>query len=203
MNPQPPCDCPMDSDYLLQKKILSNLYLLAGAVSRPGHPTDDAVAVQGAGFVGRATVQRGGNTTQYTAGDVVGGVLTIVEAGPDSADVLLDAVRIVFNIAAKPAAMSTFSLHFYNTSPPSAIADNAPFTLGADDRPFWLGKIDAIAPVLVGTGTSSVVAETENIVKQLRTKNGRALYAYLVTDGAYTPAANSETYSLTTHGVLP
>lgn len=162
-----------------------------------GAPT----ATNSAGYTGTSTVTRAANTTAYTANDVVGGALTIASVGPASGEVIVTRVRCLMNITALPAAMTTFSLYFYNATPPSAIADNSPFTMASGDRASYLGRITGLTAVLLGTGTSSVGFELDNINKQLTIASGSQLFAYLVTDGAFTPAANSETYSLTVKSV--
>jgi hypothetical protein len=152
-------------------------------------------------YTGTATVTRAANTTAYTAGDVVGGALTIASAGPSGGgDVFLTSIRIVLNITALPSGMTTFGLRLYNLTPPSAIADNSPFTFGSGDRASYLGKVTGIVAAAEGTGTLSVVAVLENVNQQF-TIPSTGLFAYLVTDGAFTPAANSETYTLTVKAV--
>lgn len=162
-----------------------------------GTPSGGVQSVQGFAYTGTATVTRAANTTPYTAGDVVGGVLTIANVGPSTGDILINAIRIMLNITALPSGMTTFTLQLYSATPPSAIADNSPFTLGSGDRSAYLGKITSIQATAEGVGTQSVVARLENIVQQFRIASGSQLFAYLVTDAAFTPAANSETYSLT------
>lgn len=174
------------------------------ALGVAGTPSADVITVQGSGYKGTATATRGANQTPYTAGDVVGGALAIINAGPSAGDVLITNVRIMLNITALPAGMTNFTLHVYNATPPSAIADNAPFTLGSGDRAAYLGHIDNIPAVAVGVGTQSVQAQLSGLLELYRlAAASTSLFAYLVTNAAYTPAANSETYDLTTRGLLP
>ena len=170
--------------------------------SPAGTPSGTATTVQGVGYVGTSTVTRAANQTPYTANDVVGGALTIATVGPSSGNIIITGARIMFNITALPAAMTTFSLYLYNVTPPSAIADNSPFTMGSGDRASFLGRISGLSSYLIGTGTSSVYAELENINYQFKMGATTSLFAYLVTDGAYTPAANSETYTITVPSLL-
>jgi hypothetical protein len=159
--------------------------------------------VQGQGYLGTATVTRAANQTPYAINDVVGGALTIANVGPSSGDVLITSVRVLLNIDALPSGLQSFTLHVYNATPPSAIADNSLFTLGSGDRAAYIAHIDNIPVSALGTGTQSVQAQLDNIVQQFRTVGGTSLFAYLVTNQAYTPAANSETYSLVMRGILP
>lgn len=167
----------------------------------PGTPSTAVTTVQGVAYTGTSTVTRAANTTAYTAGDVVGGAITIASAGPSGGgDVFITAIRIVLNITALPSGMTTFGLRLYNVTPPSAIADNSPFTFGSGDRASYLGKITGIVAAAEGTGTLSVVAVLENVNQQFAIPS-TGLFGYLVTDGAFTPAANSETYTLSIKAV--
>lgn len=159
--------------------------------------------ISGRGYQGTFTVTRGANQTPYTAGDVVGGALTIANAGPDSGYVLYTRAMLLLNISALPAGMSTFGLRLYSVTPPSAIADNAPWTLGAGDRASYLGSILGLPAVLTGTGTATVTASLTDFVREFKLTGGANLFAYLVTDGGFTPAANSETYSGSLYGIAP
>lgn len=132
-----------------------------------GAPSTTAVlSTQGYGFLGTSTVTRGANQTPYTANDVVGGALTIANVGPTSGDVLITSLRMILNITAIPSGMTSFTLHMYNATPPSAIADNSPFTLGSGDRGNYLGHIDNLTPTLLGTGTSTPQAQMTQIIEQ-------------------------------------
>ncbi len=178
--------------------------VVASGPSAAGSPSSTAVVdVQGHGYQGTATATRGANTTPYAAGDVVGGPLTFINVGPNSGDVLLLSLRMVLNITAIPSGMTSFTLHLYNATPPSAIADNSPWTFGSGDRSSYILHIDNLTPTLLGTGTSTPQAQISSIIEQVRLVGGTSLYAYLVTNGGYTPAANSETYDLKLRGILP
>lgn len=182
----------------LFKRLLQQLTTTLGAI---GTLTANAISVRSqAGYQGTFTVTRAANQTPYTANDVVGGPLTILTVGPTSGDLLLMSLQLIFNITALPAAMTSFRLYLYSVTPPSNIADNSPFTFGAGDRASFLGYVDNIVPSLIGTGTASVQAQLDALVKQLRMPAGSSLFGYLVTNGAFTPAANGETYTGTLNG---
>jgi hypothetical protein len=180
-----------------------NPSVVEGANTAGAPQSEDVLDVQGHGYQGTFTVTRGANTTPYTGGDVVGGVLTIAGVGPDSGDVLLTSLRLLMNITAIPSGMSSFSLQLYGSTPPSAIADNDPWTLGSGDRSAYIGHIDNLVPQVLGTGTTSVQAQLTQIVDQVRIVSGGQLFAYLVTVGGFTPANNSETYTGRLRSVLP
>jgi hypothetical protein len=70
-------------------------------------------------------------------------------------------------------------------TPPSALADNDPFDLPAGDRAAYLGSINVGTPVDLG---STLYVAQDGINKQVTLASSN-LYGYLVTAGAYTPAA--------------
>ena len=145
------------------------------------------------GYVAPVTITRPANTTAYSAGDVVGGALTISAAGPTAGSILVTGVRLELDIAAIPTGMTYFTLHLYSATPPSAIADNAAFDLPSGDRSVYLGNIIVGTPSDLGA-TCYVEA---NQVGKLLTLTTSTLYGYLVTATGYTPASNSEVYKVT------
>jgi hypothetical protein len=174
-------------------------------INPPGAPSNAAaVTTQGVPYTGVAAITRAANMTQYSIGDVVGGVLTIANAGPAGGDVLLAGLRLLWNINALPSGMGPFTLHLYNAAPPSAIADNSPWTLGGGDRGVYLDHIDGLTVAALGTGTQTVQGALNEFLGQFKLASGStSLFAYLVTTAVFTPASNSETGVLTTKGFLP
>ena len=143
------------------------------------------------------TVTRAANTTQYAVGDVVGGVITLTNIVPGAGEWFLTDISLLWNISALPAAMTSFRLYMYNVTPPSAILDNSPWTFGSGDRASFIGHVDLGTFALLGTGTGSVYNKAKGVNERIKTLGG-TVYGYLVTNGAYTPAANSETGTITT-----
>ena len=157
------------------------------------------LAGAGSGFTSSVTITRPANTTPYTANDVVGGALEFASIGPAGALLTVLDLVLQLRITANPgAAMTTFRLHLYNVTPPGALADNAAFDVPAGDQASHLGMIKGLTVEDLG---STVHAEASGIAKSVRLAS-TSLFAYLVTDAAYTPAANSEVYVLTAHGVV-
>lgn len=167
----------------------------------PSGTTTITGATRSAGFGGTATITRAANTTPYTAGDTYGAAFTLATIGNTAGYTLIKMLRLLFNINAVPVGMGDFTLRLYNATPPSAIADNSPWTLNSGDRASYLAKISLGTPVLEGGGT--VVLQLDNINLQLKIASGTSLFGYLVTDGGFTPAANSETVSLLAMAVEP
>ncbi len=144
------------------------------------------------------TITRPANTTAYTAGDVLGATaaaISIPVVGTSAGSIMITGVQLEADIAAVPSGQTSFALYLYNVTPPSALADNAVFDLPSGDRASFLGRIDI--PALVDLGSTLYVEQT-NINKQVRL-SGTGLFAYLVTNGGFTPAGNSEVYKLTVH----
>lgn len=157
------------------------------------------VAAASAAYSAQLSILRPANVTPYLAGDVVGGVLTFPNMGPAGGSILLNGVTLRLDIALLPAGMSSFRLYLYSATPPSALADNAPWVshsagVVTADRALLVSYVDLSMPLLLG-GTGFV--QVDGLSKQLQLGDGEtALYGYLVTTGGYTPAANSEVYEL-------
>ena len=138
-------------------------------------------------------VTRPANTTPYTAGDVVGGLITFPRVSAVGELLVATAVQLLAALSAVPPGMSSFRLHLYNEPPPSDIADNAAFTIPAGDRGMYLGYV--VVPIGELFGSSVYAQEVCRQFVELAPADNR-VFAYLVTDGAYTPAATSEVYTL-------
>jgi hypothetical protein len=95
--------------------------------------------------------------------------------------------------------MTSFRLHLYRETPPSALADNAAWDLPSGDRAAYRGYIDLGSPADVG---STLFCQVDQINKHVKLHSGEtSLYGYLVTNGGFTPAANSEVYVPTLHAI--
>jgi hypothetical protein len=146
-------------------------------------------------YKSQPTVTRPANTTAYTAGDVVGGVITFDR--PSDNVLLITSADLAIDVAAVPASMTSFRLHLYRETPASAIADNAAWDLPSGDRAAYLGYIDLGSPADTG---STLFSQVEQVNKQIE-PGSTGLFGYLVTNGGFTPAANSEVYRPRLHGV--
>lgn len=149
-------------------------------------------------YKSQPTITRPANTTAYTAGDVVGGAFQLTGM-PFSANALVTYTDLAPFLTAVPTGMTSFRLYLYTQTPPSNLADNAPFTLSAADAAVRAGYIDLGTPALVA-GSGALLVQNVNINQQLQT-GATGLWGYLVTNGGFTPAANSEQYSLTVQAV--
>lgn len=145
-------------------------------------------------YKSQPTVTRPANQTPYTAGDVVGGAIQFAAHG---GHLLLTSCDLRINIAAIPSGMTSFRLHLYKGAPPSALADNAPWTLLTGDRASYVAYVDLGSPFANG---GTLFAQADGINKHIAL-SGDTLYGYLVTNGGFTPAANSEVYVPCIRGV--
>lgn len=87
---------------------------------------------------------------------------------------------------------STWQLHLYDVTPPSANADGTSFSIVSGDRASYLGFI-ALAQV-VAYGASCYI-ENNNIQKVIKTRSG-SVFAYLVNGTTVTPGAVAHVVTL-------
>lgn len=153
-----------------------------------------------AGYSSTQTVTRAANQTPYNAGDVVGGAFEFANIGPAGGHIMLTSFDLQYLISANPgAAMTTFRAHFYNVTPPSALADNAVWDLPSGDRASYLGYIDIGALTDFG---STLFAQADGLAKQMKlAAASTSLWCYITTASSYTPAANSEVLTPRLHTV--
>jgi hypothetical protein len=133
------------------------------------------------------------NTTGYTALDVVGAKDTGTAANAGDAiwtfagvpeRAVLEGVSLRIDVADIPSGMTTFRVHLYK-SQPTAILDNAAWSLIAGDRTAYLGYVDLATPLdLVAT----LWTQADSVNKRIMSTGG-TVYAMLQTIGAYTPSA--------------
>jgi len=144
-------------------------------------------------------ITRPADTTTYAAGDVVGGVLQLGPAGmlPAGGDAFLTTARFEIDVSAVPSGMTSFRLHLYYLTPPSALADNSAWDLPSGDRDAYRGYIDLGSPVDVG---STLYVETTQINKHLNVPANAIMFAYLVTNGSYQPTS-AAVHRIRLHGV--
>lgn len=168
-------------------------------------PVSMTTAPQGLAYLSTATITRAANTTAYTANDVYGNVFELTNIGASGGYVFISSIDIIFNITALPSGMGAFAVYLYSSTPPSAITDNLPYSLSSGDRTsiMTLNGFSLSASLARGGG-GSVVAETLNINQLFKLATGStSLWGYLVTLGAFTPAANSETATIRVRTFAP
>ncbi len=158
----------------------------------------------GLAWLSTATITRAANTTAYTANDVYGTVFELTNIGASGGYVFLSSLDIIFNITALPSGMGAFAVYLYSSSPPSAITDNNPFSIASGDRASIVTLNGFNLTASLARGGGSVVAETLNINQLFKLATGStSLWGYLVTNSAFTPAANSETATIRARSFAP
>lgn len=136
------------------------------------------------------------NTTAYTAADVIG----IADAGtpanagsavhafatdlPPGSTVMITDTKLLIGLSAVPSGMTSFRLHIYNAAP-TAILDNAAFTLADADRASYMGFIALGTPA--DLGNNLFIATSGGTFRF--NLSGQTFYGILETVGAYTPAS--------------
>jgi hypothetical protein len=143
-----------------------------------------------------ATVCTSG-TTAYVATDVVGGAKDFGVLGPNASSIMITTVQLMINLSSVTSGMTSFTLHLFNVTPPSAIADSSPFTLASGDRASYLGSVLIGTPVDLG---DTLYVEVNGVNKQVKLA-GTKLFGYLTTNGAYTPTAVDYTVTIHTMAV--
>lgn len=171
--------------------------LQSGAV--PIGDNSGSLTVDGKAYRAAVDVTRPANTTAYAAGDVIGtgtgddAIITLSSVGPSAGFVIVQSIELVIGISAVPSGMTSFRVHFYS-SKPNAAADNSVFDVGSADRSKYLGYIDLPAPVDLGSTCFTQIDYPGKLFKL--DSASTSLFCELQTIGGFTPAANSEVYSL-------
>jgi len=148
------------------------------------------------------TITRPNDTSAYTANDVIGaatGSTAAVEfknMGPTGARIMITSTQLEIDATAVISGETSYRLHLYNITPPSASGDNAAWDLPAGDRASYLGFLELGTPVDLG----STLYVEQNIVNKQTSLSTQSLWGYLVTIGAYTPTAQ-RVHKITLHSV--
>lgn len=165
-----------------------SLVALNGGVPTVLSVTDGALSVC-RGYQSSVTITRPNNTTAYSSGDVIGGVVEFQSIGPEGGFTILTDVTLMANVASVPSGMAGMRLHLYASSPSSALTDNAAWDLAASDRLAYRGYIDIGTPADFG---STLWAESRGNNKQVKLgSSSTSIFAYLQTLGAFTPTAQA------------
>jgi hypothetical protein len=170
-----------------------------GASSVPVTDNSSSLTVDGKAYLASVDITRPANTTAYSAGDVIGtgsgdaAIITLSTIGPSGGYVMVQSIELVLGIASLPTGMTSFRVHFYNDKP-AAAADNSVFDLASGDRAKYLGYVDLPTPVDLGATLYTQADYSGRLLKLASATT--ALYAEVQTVGGFTPANNSEVYTL-------
>ena len=165
-------------------------------------PVSMSAALQGLVYESTATIIRAANTTAYTASatnfDVYGGLFQLQNIGEAGKGIFLSYFEISLNLSAVPQGMTSFAVHLYPTAP-TTIADNNIWTIGSDPV---LDPIGFNVSMSLAKGGGKVVGVIKDL-NQLFILTSSSLWGYLVTNGAFTPAANSEEGTIRARSFAP
>jgi hypothetical protein len=132
--------------------------------------------------------------SSHTAGDAVGVAAEFALNAPAAS--LLKIVSASLLVAGGTNETSTWRVYLSNVTPPSALADDAPYVLAAADRATFIGYFDFAQ--LVDIGDSLYIEATPNKIIRL---TGTSVFGYLVNLTTVTPAAVARTVTLHTQVV--
>lgn len=144
------------------------------------------------GYDASVTITRPADTAAYAANDVIGASTgstacqQFSNMGPSGGRITITSVSLEIDAGALISGETSYVLHLYNATAPSALGDNAAFDLGSGDRASYLGSINLGTPVDLG---STLYVAQDGINKQIKL-SGTSLFGYLVTTGPYTPTAS-------------
>ena len=152
--------------------------------------TAEMVVLAPVGFTGTATFTPA--AASHTNGDVHGGAQEIEFTPEPLSGSRIRIVSATLQINGGTVETTTWRLHLFNVTPPSALADDAAFTLASGDRASYLGYVDFAQVVDMG---DTLYIETTDIQKQLLLA-GTSLFGYLVNGTTLTPQAVAHVVTL-------
>jgi len=181
----------------------------SGIASPVGIGGSSTLKFQGIGYSSSFSIARTTDTNAYAAGDVIGvnsggspglAAFELANIGPTGGGhIQFTTSRFEIDIAAIISGMSSFKLALYSVTPPSALLDNAAWTLPPGDRASFRGFLDLGSPVAY-TSTLYVGSATPanwHVV----VPSGGSLWAYLITNTGYTPGSG-DVFAGTVHALL-
>lgn len=120
----------------------------------------------------------------YLAGDTMDVAKEFALIGPSiGGSINIISTELMVEHTAVISGETSYTLHLYSVTPPSALADNAVFDIPTGDRTSYLGSLALGTPVDLG---STLYVQVSNIQKQVKIAAGGSLFAYLVTAGPFT-----------------
>lgn len=144
-------------------------------------------------------------TTTYAAGDVVGAAsanaaLDLGVLGTSAGIIEILSASLEIDETSVISGETSYRLYLYNVTPPSAINDSSPWTFASGDRASFLGYVDFGTVVALPAAGGTVYVRVDNIGERLKL-SGTHLFAYLVTNGPYTPTGRNIVITIHTSAV--
>jgi hypothetical protein len=102
-------------------------------------------------------------------------------------------------IAGGTIETTVWTLHLYNVTPPSALADDAAFNLPSGDRTAYLGSISI--PQVVDLGDTLYIKSANDSTLGTFKLAGTSLFGYLTNVTTLTPQAVAHTVTITGYPV--
>lgn len=168
---------------------------LVGGRSSDGLGVPWAVSASGNAILAPAGVSASASFTPaaaaYGAGDLMDAAKAMAFTFADgSAIPSASLIRVLttttkIDVTAVPSGQTSYTLHCYSVTPPSAQADNDAWTLASGDLASYLGSIALGTPVDLG---AALYVKAQYIDFDMRLA-GTSIYGVLVTAGAHTAAA--------------
>ncbi len=155
------------------------------------------------GFSDSVSLTRTADTNAYTAGDVVGAAtgstaaLEFTDMGPVGRSIRITGCELLIESTGVISGETSYRLHLYSVTPPSALGDNTAWDLPSGDRASYLGYVDLGTPVDAG---ATLFVQTQDITKDVKLEKSGTLWGYLVTVGGYTPTS-ARVYNITLHSL--
>jgi len=169
--------------------------MVIGGKTPAGLVAGMAVAASGALLVGASGVSASASFTPaaaaYGAGDLMGVAQALAftfadgSAIPSASLLRILTTTLKIDVTSVPGGQTSYTLHLYSVTPPSAQADNDAWTLASGDLASYLGSIALGTPVDWG---AALYVKAQYIDFDMRLA-GTSIYGVLVTAGAHTAAA--------------
>lgn len=153
-----------------------------------------------AGYSNSVTFTTG--TTAYAVADAVGAsgaaaAVSFTTMGPASTEVMVTSAELEIDTTAPISGETSYTLYMYNVTPPSALNDSAAWTLPSGDRASFLGAVQLGTPAVPQPAATTLYVRQDNINTQIKLGATPTIFAYLVSNGAFTPTAR--VYKITLH----
>lgn len=174
-----------------------------GAAAVDISSTNPLPVIQIGGYTSAVSLTRTADTNVYAANDIIGAAtgstaaIEFTNVGSSGANIFVSGVELMIESSGLIGGETSYRLHLYSVTPPSALGDNAAFDLPSGDRSAYLGYVDITTPVDLG---STLYASVDNLNKMVKL-SGTSLFGYLTTIGGYTPTS-ARVYKTTLHTVV-
>ena len=145
-----------------------------------------------AGYTSSVTITRTADTATYGANDIIGAAtgstagIEFTNIGPNAGHIMITSVELMINSTGVISGETSYTLHLYSITPPSALGDQATWDLPSGDRASYLGFVNLGTPLDVG---STLYVQTDSVNKQIKLASN-SLFGYLVTVGTYASTSN-------------